>query len=164
MRSYRLIIPFLILAACKATAPTSSTSNYSEDLSVYRASISKSVSNEEVDEISTEKYVELTGHIKAELDSIAKIAYLENKKGKMVEGYVIQVYSGNDRDKANEVQSEMNSSFPKLQPKVTYHQPNFRVKAGKFTNRLEANRVHRTVKKQFPRALLIPDRFRLAYE
>ena len=64
----------------------------------------------------------------------------------------------------NEMRNQMSELFPELQPKVSYHQPNFRVKAGRFTNRLEANRIHRAVKEEFPRALLIPDRFRLVYE
>ncbi|WP_349563710.1 SPOR domain-containing protein [Ekhidna sp. MALMAid0563] len=164
MRTYRLII-LCFLAACKATTPTS-TSVYSEDLSIHRPVMMEleSDSIETTQEVITEPYAPLTGHIKAELDSIAKVAYEQNKDGQYVDGFVIQVYSGNSRQDANDARYKMNEYFPELSSKVSYHQPNFRVKAGKFTNRLRAHRVYADVKEEFPRALLIPERFFLRYE
>lgn len=164
MRTYRLII-LLLLVACKASTPTS-TSVYSEDLSIHRpvmVDVEKD-STEFVQEVKSEPYVPLNGHIKMELDSISRVAYQQNKAGRYVDGYVIQVYSGNSRQDANDARYKMNEFFPELEPKVSYHQPNFRVKAGKFTNRLKANRIHQQVKKEFPRALLIPERFLQTYE
>ncbi|MEQ6167034.1 SPOR domain-containing protein [Ekhidna sp. MALMAid0563] len=124
----------------------------------------ESDSIETTQEVITEPYAPLTGHIKAELDSIAKVAYEQNKDGQYVDGFVIQVYSGNSRQDANDARYKMNEYFPELSSKVSYHQPNFRVKAGKFTNRLRAHRVYADVKEEFPRALLIPERFFLRYE
>lgn len=167
MRTYRLAI-LILLAACKASTPTSSSSDsYSEDLSIHRPVIiseEKEDEGTEDQEIKTEAYTPLTGHIKQELDSIGKVAYQENKAGKYVDGYVIQVYSGSSRDEANNARYKMNEFFPELEPKVSYHQPTFRVKAGRFTNRLKAHRIHEEVKKEFPRALLIPERFLQKYE
>lgn len=165
MRAYRLTI-LLLLAACKATTPTSSSSSYSEDLSIHRpVMMPVDEEGEEVsEEAQTEPYVALTGHIKAELDSIAKIAYEQNKEGKYVDGYIIQVYSGNSRETANQAHYKMDEHFPELEAKISYRQPNFRVKAGKFTDRLKANRIHQQVKEEFPRALLLPERFLLKYE
>jgi len=165
MRTYRLTI-LLFFAACKATTPTS-TSIYSEDLSIHRPvmiDVEDEGSTEVAQEVTTEPYRPLAGHIKMELDSIGRVAYQQNKAGRYVDGYVIQVYSGNSRQEANDARYKMQERFPELAPKVSYHQPNFRVKAGKFTNRLKANRVHQQVKEAFPRALLIPERFLLKYE
>lgn len=164
MRTYRLII-LLFLGACKAATPTSS-SKYSEDLSVHRHALSTADSDsiKTSQEVISETYNPLQGHISMELDSIAKIAYLENKAGKYVDGHIIQVYSGNSREEANEARSKMYEFFPELDPKMSYHQPNFRVKAGRFTNRLKANRVYEQVKEEFPKALLIPERFLQKYE
>lgn len=165
MRTHRLII-LTILIGCKVAAPkTDTTDIYSEDLSVLRPTNSESMAKSDtaIDE-QTEKFVVLTGHIKDELDSIAKISYEINKRGKMVEGFVIQVYSGNDRDQANDIRNQMYQNFSELKPKVSYYQPSFRVQAGQFVDRLEANRVYKEVKKEFPRALLIPERFKVVYE
>ena len=164
MRTYRLIILFL-LAACKATTPTSSIGGYTEDLSVHRPQVNTGDEVEETDQnAQEEEYVPLTGHIKTELDSIAKISYEQNKAGRNVDGYVIQVYSGTSRDDANEAQVKAAELFPDLGTKITYRQPSFRVKGGKFIDRLEANRIYNDVKKEFPRALLIPERLVISYE
>lgn len=163
MRINRLAI-LILLVGCKAATPTS-TSKYSEDLSIHRPVMMEEMVNETAEETTQQEvYTPLTGHIKNELDSIAKIAYAENKAGKYVDGYVIQVYSGSSREEANQTRYRMYELFPELDPKVSYHQPNFRVKAGRFTDRLKANRIHQQVKVEFPRALLIPDRFFQKYE
>ncbi|WP_425392798.1 SPOR domain-containing protein [Ekhidna sp.] len=163
MRTYRLII-LLFFAACKATTPTA-PSSYSEDLSVHRPELNSAIDSVESEqEVVAQAYKPLDGHIKSELDSISRIAYQENKAGKYVDGYIINVYSGSSRDEANQTRNKMEEIFPELNPKVTYHQPNFRVKAGRFTNRLKANRVYQQVKEEFPRALLIPERFLQKYE
>ncbi|WP_370090063.1 SPOR domain-containing protein [Ekhidna sp.] len=164
MRINRLAI-LILLVGCKAATLTS-TSKYSEDLSIHRPVMMDEMKEDNRLEKKTleEAYTPLTGHIKNELDSIARVAYAENKAGKYVDGYVIQVYSGSSREEANNTRSRMYELFPELEPKVSYHQPNFRVKAGRFTDRLKANRIHEQVKKDFPRALLIPDRFLQKYE
>ena len=164
MRTYRLIILFL-LVACKATTPTSSVGGYTEDLSVHRPKAAVPESNEtERDNVKNEKYVALTGHIKDELDSIGKISLAQNQAGRTVDGYIIQMYSGTSRDEANEIRTRVAELFPQLDPKISYRQPSFRVKGGKFIDRLEANRVYNEVKMEFPRALLIPERLVISYE
>ncbi len=166
MRINRLII-LLFLGACKATTLTQSSGSYSEDLAIHRPVMmpgeEESIESEEQVE-QKEPYTPLTGHIKQELDSISRVAYEENKKGKYIDGYIIQVYSGNSREEANQVRSKMSLYYPELEPKVSYHQPNFRVKAGRFTERLKANRIHELVKEEFPRAILLPERFLMKYE
>ena len=62
------------------------------------------------------------------------------------------------------MQAKLMELFVDLDAKVSYRQPNFRVKGGKFISRLEANRVYNEVKKDFPRALLIPERLLISYE
>ena len=163
MRTNRLIV-LLLLTACKAITPTLPASSYSEDLSIHRPVVLPVEEESEEQEVKTEPYTPLQGHIRQELDSISKVAYLENKKGKYVEGYVIQVYSGNSRDEANRARYKMHEFFPELDPKVAYYQPNFRVKAGQWTDRLKAHRTYQQVKEEFPRALLIPERFLIKYD
>lgn len=167
MRFNRLVILSLLIA-CKATSTSTSTGSYSEDLSIHRPVSSIELAEKEQpdtsDEVVQEKFQELNGHIKAEMDSIAKIAYLENTTKRYVDGFVIQVYSGNSREDAYASRSKMYELFPELAPKLSYHQPSFRVKAGRFVDRLEAHRVYREVKQEFPRALLIPERFLATYE
>ncbi len=163
MRTDRLII-LLLLAACKATTPSSSV-NYSEDLSVHRPKMETSTTEKQGNEaIKKEEYRPMTGHIQSELDSINRISIELNKAGKYIDGFVIQVYLGDSRDIANQARSRMDEFFPELDAKVSYRQPNFRVKAGRFADRLRANRIHQQVKEEFPRAILLPERFLQKYE
>lgn len=165
MRIDRLVI-LAILVSCKASAPSSSGS-YSEDLSIHRLAAPSQL-NGDMDTvlIETKKgdYIPLKGDIKSELDSIAKIDLAQNKEGKFVDGFVIQVYSGTSRDQANSEKYKMDQLYPELSAKISYRQPSFRVQGGKFTDKLEAHRIYKKVKSEFSRAILIPERFLLTYE
>ena len=164
MRSYRLII-LVFLGACKAATSTGLVGEYSEDLAIHRPVMQAIQEDSLPKEVAQRgEYKTLEGHIKNELDSISKISLQQNKEGRFVEGHVIQVYSGSSREMANNARYRMSELYPDLDPRVSYHQPNFRVKAGKFINRLEAHRVYQQVKEDFPQALLIPERFLLKYE
>lgn len=166
MRIDRLTI-LLLLVGCKAaTPPSASNGAYSEDLSIHRPVIviEEAQPAGATPALTIEQYVPMEDHIAVELDSISKIALAENKAGKYVDGFVIQIYSGNDRSKANSALAEIADDYPDLNPKMSYRQPNFRVKAGRFTNRLQANRIYEQVKGAFPKALLIPERFLLKYD
>ncbi len=161
MRNSRIII-LLLFAACKAAPPATTLPTYEEDLSVHRPPMDSLAAKS--DAVQSEEFVPLTGHIKAELDSIVRISVAQNKVEKLVDGFVIQVYNGNSRDRANEVWGLMDTNFPDLAPEISYHQPNFRVKAGRFTDRLKAHRVFRQVKEEFPKALLVPERLSMTYD
>ncbi len=155
-------IVIALLVACKAAPPATTLPNYEEDLSVHRPKMDSVI----VENTSpqTEEFKPLVGHIKAELDSIVRVSVAQNKEEKLVEGFVIQVYNGNSRDRANEVWRQMDENFTDLSPKISYHQPNFRVKAGRFTDRLKAQRIFQKVKEEFPKALLVPERLSMNYE
>lgn len=159
------IVLLIFLVGCKVAPPTS-TPTYSEDLSVHRPQLESTSEQLEVTENDslTEDFTPLTGGIKAELDSIVKISVAQNKERKLVDGFFIQVYNGNNREEASKIRNEVAESYPDLSPKVSYHQPNFRVKAGQFIDRLAAYRIYQEIKADFPKALLVPDRFVMKYD
>ncbi|GGK12855.1 hypothetical protein GCM10007962_04020 [Yeosuana aromativorans] len=67
--------------------------------------------------------------------------------------YKIQVYSGN-RSEAETTQSKFNSSYPDWRSTIVYEYPNFKIWAGSFTTRLEADRALKEVKHTFPGAFI----------
>ncbi len=155
-------IVIALMVACKAAPPATTLPAYEEDLSVHRPAMDSLTLDS--NDPKTEEFVPLVGHIKAELDSIVRVSVAENKEEKLVDGFVIQVYNGNSRDRANEVWRLIDRNFTDLSPKISYHQPNFRVKAGRFTDRLKAHRIFQQVKEEFPKALLVPERLSMTYE
>ena len=90
----------------------------------------------------------------AVLDSIDRI----NLQRNFIDGFTIQVYSGLKREDALNTKKELTSTLPDLQSEVQYSQPNFRVKVGKYFNRLDAQRDYVDVKRHFPTAIIIPDK------
>ena len=65
--------------------------------------------------------------------------------------YKIQIYSGN-RSSAESAQREFNNSFTDWKATIQYETPNFKIWAGNFTTRLEADRALKKIKNKFPNA------------
>ena len=90
----------------------------------------------------------------AVLDSIDRI----NLTRKFIEGYTIQVYSGMKREDAMNAKKQLTTVIPSLESELQYVQPNFRVKTGKYFNRLEAQKDFDMIKRFFPDAIIVPDK------
>ncbi|MCH4553996.1 MULTISPECIES: SPOR domain-containing protein [Aestuariibaculum] len=69
------------------------------------------------------------------------------------ERYRIQIYSGN-RSKAESTQSQFEELFPDWHASIQYETPNFKIWAGNFRTRLEADRALKKIKTEFPTAFI----------
>ncbi|GAA4289753.1 SPOR domain-containing protein [Aestuariibaculum suncheonense] len=69
------------------------------------------------------------------------------------ERYRIQIYSGN-RAKAESTQTEFTNLFPDWRASIQYETPNFKIWAGNFRTRLEADRALKKIKTEFPTAFI----------
>ncbi|MCB4806824.1 SPOR domain-containing protein [Tamlana sp. 62-3] len=69
------------------------------------------------------------------------------------ERYKIQVYSGN-RNGAQTAQKEFSEVYGSWHPTLQFEAPNFKVWAGNFRTRLEADRALKSIKKTFPSAFI----------
>ena len=67
--------------------------------------------------------------------------------------YKIQIYSGN-RTSAEAARANFNTSFVNWPAKMVYETPNFKIWAGNFRTRLEADRALNAIKKDFPGAFI----------
>lgn len=67
--------------------------------------------------------------------------------------YKIQVYSGN-RGGAQNAQNDFAETFGQWRPVMHYETPNFKVWAGNFSTRLEADRALKKIKRKFPSAFI----------
>ena len=96
--------------------------------------------------------------IKAPLDAVLDSIDRINLSNGLIDGFTIQLYSGVKREEALSIKKEMSLVLPKDDAEVQYVQPNFRVRAGKYINRIEAQKDYITIKRHFPSAIVIPDR------
>jgi hypothetical protein len=76
-----------------------------------------------------------------------------NKNENDSDRYKIQVYSGN-RSEAHEAKKEFNETFTNWEPAIEYETPNFKIWAGNFRTRLEADRALKEIKTKFPSAFI----------
>jgi hypothetical protein len=148
-------------AVPKTTSTSTSSTKYSEDLSILR-----SVPEEVVDtnsqgeqdihkqKAAVEPKYAVNKQLNAVLDSIDRI----NLRRNFIDGFTIQVYSGLKREDALNTKKMITSSLPDLESEIQYTQPNFKVKVGTYFNRMDAQKDYVAVKKFFPTAIVVPDK------
>lgn len=162
------LIGLMLLEACapKTTTTTTQTGGrHSEDLSVYRPKIAETIDTAQANtggndnsRKSPTAYVEARQAINAPLDAVLDSIDRINLSNGLIDGFTIQLYSGVKREEALSIKKEMSLVLPKVDAEVQYVQPNFRVRAGKYINRIEAQKDYITIKRHFPSAIVIPDR------
>lgn len=155
------IVYLLIAAGCATTQPSgTSSAAYSEDLSALRPVFE----DEKQQPVITEEPKKrenvvpkftVNEPLHAVLDSIDSI----NIARKYIEGFTIQIYSGQKREDALSTKKTIDQVLPELRAVMTYVQPTFRIKAGKYFTQLDAQKDYVAVKRFFPNAILVPDKF-----
>ena len=162
------LLPLGIFACSPALqSTTSSSGSYSEDLSAHRPFY------ENVQEDSTmaeEKQVlsladfnpeyDITDTLNAVMDSISVLS----QQIRYVDGYAVQVYSGNNREAASIARGRAYSVIDDEKPSLFYDSPNFKVHVGQFYSSLEANKTFALLKKEFPNAILVLKKFKIERE
>lgn len=160
-------IPLLTLAlaawftACKPSQPTQVTI-YSEDLSVHRPDVTPVKEAEEEQEMEIQDPIVLTGHIRAEMDSVMSIIVAGNLQKQYWDGYTIQVYNGLTREDAYAVRRMVEEMELNLPVRLEYRQPNYKVKVGLYFDQLTAHTDLVLLKDKFSASLLIPEKIKLA--
>ncbi|EGV42718.2 SPOR domain-containing protein [Bizionia argentinensis JUB59] len=83
-----------------------------------------------------------------ELDALLSIKKEMNVSNNDSDRYKIQIYSG-DRTGADRAKGKFNATFEKIPLLLVYETPNYKVWAGNFRSRLEADRALVKIKKEF---------------
>lgn len=82
---------------------------------------------------------------------------------KTMSGYRIRLFLDSSRDAREaslEVMSRFHNSYPNVPVYRTFSAPNYKVSVGSFRTRVEAERLLRILKPDFPDAFIVRDRFR----
>jgi hypothetical protein len=169
MRFSVLVVAMFLLVRCSPTVTTSGTTSdgkYSEDLSPLRIaavtsgdSVKKSMTTVTADNRrDPSHYVEARHNINTSIDVVLDSIDRINLSRGVIDGFTIQLYSGVSREEALDVKKQVTTAIPDMDSEVQFVQPNFRVRAGKYVNRFEAQKDFMAVKKIFPNAVIIPDR------
>lgn len=167
---YCILLATTFLACSRrSSTPTKNTTNvmgdYDEDLSAVRvrydnkpsATVSDTkvvVKEKPASTTVTKMPKQVNSQVDMALDSIA----VRNKTVRYSSGYRIQVFVGNDRKEVDEAKAYIYQNFPELSTYLTFSQPTYKLKAGDFTSRLDAERYYSFIKQRYSAAMLVNER------
>ena len=159
MKSNLSLFSFLIIALGCVAQKSNNGKTHHEDLSLVRPkfampvdSVKETVTQESKIPVTPTKNV--NEKVDFVLDSIDRL----NGLRKFIEGYTIQIYSGQTREDANNAKKKMVEEVPDLTADLQYIQPKFRVRVGNYFTKLEAQKDLMRLKPIFPNAILIPEK------
>ena len=152
-----------IACAVQQSTSNSSAETHAEDLRMERIKFEeepkKDVSAANVPESKDpHKNIPATQTVNVKVDSVLDSLDRLNQYRTFVDGFTIQIYSGQNREEAIGAKSKMVMEANDLDASVQYTQPKFRVTSGQYYSKLEAQKDLLRIRKLFPNAILIPEK------
>lgn len=95
------------------------------------------------------------------LDSLIEKNIAINKLNKTIPGFRIQIFSGNERNNANNIKTHFLKLYPNQTAYLAYQQPYFKIRVGDFKTRLEAKLFYNKIKEEFGECIIIADKINL---
>ena len=91
-------------------------------------------------------------------DLVIKKTAVNKKTGGKVAGYRVQIHFGPDKNKAKEMKTKFLIKYPDIAAYDDYDVPNFKVRVGDFKTKLEAFRLLKQIKEDFPGSFIVDDK------
>ena len=142
-------------------AAQKSLTPYHEDLSVNRPKFV--IANDttrrlpETDPVQTVA-IKPTRNVNTKVDGILDSIDRFNLTKRFVDGFTIQVYSGQKREDAMNTKQKIIEDTPELIANLQYIQPKFRVTVGHYFTKLDAQKALTRLKRYFATAILVPEK------
>jgi len=95
----------------------------------------------------------ITIHQNESIDELIRTFEAADKK---LEGYRIQIFLGKAKD-AQKVRTAFISEYPDIPAYASWQPPNMKVRIGDLKTRLDAERILRIIRKDFPGAYIVKD-------
>jgi hypothetical protein len=107
-----------------------------------------------------------TGTIKVKgenifLDSLIEKVKETNSIHKTIKGYRIQLFSGTERNNANDVKTRFLKLYPEFNAYLLYNQPYYKIRIGDFRTRLDAEVAYNKIKSVFDECIIVSDNIAL---
>ena len=170
-RSLSALLTLLLLASCtssgipkrdKASEATDEIDfSYSDDLSKYRPSVEKVETDNETTEVEENEAITSTYDISTKMNGVLDSLISRNNKLASLSGYTLLVYSGNSEVEAGRVRNRLYDIMPDMEAQLQYKLPTYFVKIGQFYQQIEAQPLYEKIKKYYPNATVVPEKFKL---
>jgi len=157
IRHSSFVISMLLVLSC-AAQKKDSKSYYHEDLYNLRPKFQEPIDTVQKTNTMIKMDVPATRNVNAQVDPILDSINRFNLTRKFIDGYTIQIYSGQNREAAMDAKKKMISDISGMNAELEYNQPKFRVRVGSYYSRLEAQRDLVRLKHYFPNAILVPEK------
>ncbi len=159
MRHNLSLFSFLLIAFGCVAQKSNPGKKYSEDLSLLRPKFAV-LKDSAKEPVTQDSKVPLppTRNVNEKVDFVLDSIDRLNGLRKYIEGYTIQIYSGQNREDANNAKKKMAEEVMELTANLQYIQPKFRVRVGNYFSKLEAQKDLMRLKPVFPNAILIPEK------
>ena len=95
------------------------------------------------------------------LDSLIQKNIEVSKAQNSMDGFRIQLFSGAERNNANALKTKFLIQYPNIPVYLIYQQPYFKLRAGDFRNKLEAQWLYNQLLKDYGEVLIVPDKINL---
>ncbi len=159
MKSNISIFSFLLIAFGCVAQKSNSDKKYYEDLSLVRPKFVMPVDSLKNTDVEGPKVPVIpTKNVNVKVDYVLDSIDRLNSLRKFVDGFTIQIYSGQNREDANNAKKKLADEDTGLTADLQYNQPKFRVRVGNYFSRLEAQKDLMLLKPIFPNAILIPEK------
>ena len=90
----------------------------------------------------------------AKWSSLNKTSF-NNSGDQTINGYRVQIFFGSSRQAAYAAQEKFREEYPETPTYVSYTEPNFKVQAGDFRTRLEAEKLEKEITQMFTSLFII---------
>ena len=165
--SLAIFVIFLGVLSCSPqTVPQQSQVvdySYQDDLSKYRPVFANDAqTDQQKEKVVSNEPLKVSFDISKQLDAIIDSMVVKNDSIRMIDGYTILVYSGNDELQAGRVRNRLFDLVPEWEAKFSYKLPTYFVKVGQFYQQIEAQTLYRKIRNYYPTASIVPDKFPIA--
>jgi SPOR domain len=151
----------IVLLNFSCAVQKSTTATYEEDLSPNRPKFQlasdtskRAITPDPVQTASVKPVHNVNDKVDPVLDSIDRF----NLTKRYVDGFTIQVYSGQKREDAMNTKQKIMEDTPELIASLQYVQPKFRVTVGHYFTKLEGQQDLTHLKRYFTAAILVPEK------
>ena len=93
------------------------------------------------------------------LQALSDSMIAKNDSIRLVDGYTILVYSGNNELEAGRVRNRLFDIVPDLESRFSYKLPTYFVKVGQFYQQIEAQPLYKQIRAYYPSSSIVPEKF-----
>lgn len=161
MRAQKIIFIGLLSLLGGCASQQISDKPYHENLASLRPTVTVPVDTPRK-EATTQKAqlapITPTQTVNAKVDEVLDSINRYNLVKRFVDGYTIQIYSGQNREEAMNTKKKMSTEVGDLTANLQYQQPKFTVTVGRYYTKLEAQKDLVQIRKSFTSAILVPEK------